>query len=53
LGEESLLIIASFDQIKLFRKGEIDDIQFIKSLKIFLSDRDSVIHANRINLADK
>lgn len=52
LRGESLLITASFGQVELFRRGEIDDIQFIKSLKIFLSDRNDS-NARRINLADR
>lgn len=50
LKPEAILVISSFDNIKRFKAGDIDDQEFTKNAIVFLSDRDSVTEARRINL---
>jgi len=50
LKPEAILVISSFDNIRRFKNGDIDDQEFAKNTIIFLSDRDSVTEARRVNL---
>jgi hypothetical protein len=52
LKAEAILVISSFDNIRRFKNGDIDDQEFTKNAIVFLSDRDRH-DARRINLSSQ